>query len=425
MIGSVVRMNSMADRRSDRERFLQKLFELTGDDENKLCSMWDVGKELGFDQESIVSIVQYLVGEGLIRMRALGGILSITHYGIIKAEAEQQKQDIFAQPQGTDVGVKTARAVGTKNAVSEFSSKISQLRLWGYFETRACLVKFADDKRWKLTLLNLCLLKEKKVNDSVNFQTDTAKLILEIHDIANLQILLAGLSSGKDIDIGGEVASLELITNNFHFDIITRDYAVDEYHIEYPCYFLGATGNYPRKLMDTVQYLEKILPLTEQPYMDLKHACKSLLNVDHGTPAYGIRLSIFTPIHACIENIEFHEDRISTIVSLDIETSAIPVRMVLFGLDDEGEPTKFNKVLIFFAKNAKNEKITNTIRIDENDTFSSIRAMLFFGHDKIDERIFKRNQASGMSLPRTIIERIDPNFEVLESWLRGRYADPR
>jgi hypothetical protein len=43
--------------------------------------MWEIGDQLGFDRDLTISIAQYLKDEGLLEFRALGGIISITHYG--------------------------------------------------------------------------------------------------------------------------------------------------------------------------------------------------------------------------------------------------------------------------------------------------------------------------------------------------------
>jgi hypothetical protein len=55
--------------------------------------MWDIGDQLGFDRDLTISIAQYLKGEGLLEFRALGGIISITHYG--NKEVEENLKNMY------------------------------------------------------------------------------------------------------------------------------------------------------------------------------------------------------------------------------------------------------------------------------------------------------------------------------------------
>jgi hypothetical protein len=62
------------------------LYEETGGDEHAMVGMIDIGQRLGFDQSYTSRIVDYLAGEGLVDYRALGGLIGITHYGVVEAE---------------------------------------------------------------------------------------------------------------------------------------------------------------------------------------------------------------------------------------------------------------------------------------------------------------------------------------------------
>ena len=68
--------------RSRRFHFLYRCFEISGGDELKHLSMFDVGKELGFDESLTMRIAQYLEGEGLIKFRTMGGGIAISHRGV-------------------------------------------------------------------------------------------------------------------------------------------------------------------------------------------------------------------------------------------------------------------------------------------------------------------------------------------------------
>jgi hypothetical protein len=72
--------------KANRLRFVKLLYEKTGGDEYKWVNMRDLGKELGFDGESIQRITQYLNGEHLLTFQALGGVIGITHWGVKEME---------------------------------------------------------------------------------------------------------------------------------------------------------------------------------------------------------------------------------------------------------------------------------------------------------------------------------------------------
>ena len=56
-------------------------------------SLWELGKELGFSEKETVRIADYLKGEELIKHRASGGMISITHHGVIQVEEALSKPD--------------------------------------------------------------------------------------------------------------------------------------------------------------------------------------------------------------------------------------------------------------------------------------------------------------------------------------------
>ncbi|MEI8048386.1 MAG: hypothetical protein WCI92_13460 [Bacteroidota bacterium] len=69
-----------------RFNFLNRLYEITNGDSSYMESMWTLGKELNFERSLTSNIVDYLIEEKLIESRALGGVISITHEGIVEIE---------------------------------------------------------------------------------------------------------------------------------------------------------------------------------------------------------------------------------------------------------------------------------------------------------------------------------------------------
>jgi hypothetical protein len=79
-------MNFIEEMRKNRFQFLHRLYEKTEGNEHEMVNMWDLGNELGFDRAETDKISQYLVGEYLMEYAAMGGIINITHQGIIEVE---------------------------------------------------------------------------------------------------------------------------------------------------------------------------------------------------------------------------------------------------------------------------------------------------------------------------------------------------
>lgn len=79
--------------RSKRFQFLLTCYELSGGSELVIFNMDKVGKELGFEPTLTHVITEYLVGERLIKYAALGGAISITHWGIVEVEQALSNPD--------------------------------------------------------------------------------------------------------------------------------------------------------------------------------------------------------------------------------------------------------------------------------------------------------------------------------------------
>ena len=91
-------MNAREEVKEKRFQFLHRLHELTGGDTSKLFSMFEIGEELGFDEDLTGIIEQYLSGEGLIN-HGSGGFgnrgrdVGISHRGVKEIEEALYKPD--------------------------------------------------------------------------------------------------------------------------------------------------------------------------------------------------------------------------------------------------------------------------------------------------------------------------------------------
>lgn len=79
-------MDSLTKKKANRFRYLNALYERTGGDQMQFLDMWDLGATIAIFRGDIQTVVDYLVGEHLVEYRGIGGIISITHQGILEVE---------------------------------------------------------------------------------------------------------------------------------------------------------------------------------------------------------------------------------------------------------------------------------------------------------------------------------------------------
>jgi hypothetical protein len=73
-------------KRAQRYTYLRALYEMTDGDPVSRAHIKDVGANLGIGGAELDSIVGYLNDEGLLKHAGLGGIISITHEGVVEIE---------------------------------------------------------------------------------------------------------------------------------------------------------------------------------------------------------------------------------------------------------------------------------------------------------------------------------------------------
>lgn len=74
------------EKRTQRLQFLHELYRMTDGNENAFAYMGTVGEKYGFDKDTTIKITQYLQGEGLLKFQAIGGLIGITHRGVLEVE---------------------------------------------------------------------------------------------------------------------------------------------------------------------------------------------------------------------------------------------------------------------------------------------------------------------------------------------------
>ena len=90
-------MNAIEEMKEKRFQFLHRLWELTGGNESELFRMFEIGEELGFDEDLTIIIEQYLSKEKLINHVPECGTwnmeIGISHWGVRTVEEALNKPD--------------------------------------------------------------------------------------------------------------------------------------------------------------------------------------------------------------------------------------------------------------------------------------------------------------------------------------------
>ena len=154
-LGSILHLpDEIGKKRSD---FLKKLYEFSDGTETKFLSMWEIGDQLGFDRDLTIFIVQYLKAEGLIQFRALGGIISITHYGIKEAERSLNNIQSTKQIQKSEQQENITNSFPKGNTIQQFWSEIQNRYFWKY-ELKVCCINlsasFSSSSKYSLYALS-------------------------------------------------------------------------------------------------------------------------------------------------------------------------------------------------------------------------------------------------------------------------------
>lgn len=77
----------LEEKKRNRFLLLRKLYDLTrGVPERHLINIRQIGPDIGLDPEEALNTFEYLKGEGLAKWMALGGVGTITHWGVKEVE---------------------------------------------------------------------------------------------------------------------------------------------------------------------------------------------------------------------------------------------------------------------------------------------------------------------------------------------------
>jgi hypothetical protein len=407
-------VKSLDEINRDRLLFLRKLYDLSEGNQDKIFYIWSIGEQLGFSGEYTTNISQYLEGEGLIKFRILGGGVSITHKGVILAEKAQPDTTTHIEAQSAEQ-MPQRRDIDGDKGIQKLQEKIDE-ESWKFFEMRTCLVMFPDN-RWMLTLLRIELLSDKTDRLDKKLENEDLKIIREIRPIDSLNDVISEVVHERKLTIGKITAYAELTDGEWSYEVKLRSQALDELQIDYPCYFASTQGNYPKEMAQIERKFRESLPLLANgPYMSLSHACKLLLNVEHGIAAYGISYQVIAPIQAKLENIQFDDMKI--VLDLHSHKHLLgQLKVVLFGLNQDGSPNEYRKTIDKFEGKKEIDSYSKEL-VSDHESMSLI-VKVFYKTTLIEEVQAEKWRIEDVGL-KLLVERIDPDLQILGSWLEGK-----
>jgi len=79
-------MINVEEMKKKRFQFLYKLYELSRGSEMKWSDTREINSTLGFDDQEVSNIAQYLKGEYLLEFKTMSGAIAISHWGIKEVE---------------------------------------------------------------------------------------------------------------------------------------------------------------------------------------------------------------------------------------------------------------------------------------------------------------------------------------------------
>jgi hypothetical protein len=88
---------SLQEKKEQRLRFMHRLYEATDGSTFHDVNSTDIGKKLGWSDQVTDKVVEYLVDKGLAKYVSAGGMITITHAGVVEVETALDNPD-----QGTE-----------------------------------------------------------------------------------------------------------------------------------------------------------------------------------------------------------------------------------------------------------------------------------------------------------------------------------
>lgn len=144
---------TVKEKRERRAAFMRRLYEMTDGNRSRRVDYRQFGEAFGWPEIEAFAVAQYLVDEGLADWKALGGLLGITHAGVVEVEQLLQAPDkptqhfepvtnIHVVVQGDNLGQIQAGTNSSSQVANAASPQVIELFL---AELRAALAASPDE----------------------------------------------------------------------------------------------------------------------------------------------------------------------------------------------------------------------------------------------------------------------------------------
>ncbi len=190
-------------KKEQRLKFLEKLYQVVDGSESSMVNMWELGEELDFDRPTTSNVVAFLRGEGLIESKALGGGISITHFGVVEIEQAREnptesteyfppvniinieKMDNSSIQQGNISSTQNShfesdKLTELKSIISELQNVISQLEEGDLkrelIAEKGTLKAQSESPKPKKNIITETLNSIKKIGSEITIKTLTGEL---------------------------------------------------------------------------------------------------------------------------------------------------------------------------------------------------------------------------------------------------------
>ncbi len=86
--------SSLEEKKRKRLEYMNSLYRATNGSTYATVDMWELGEELDWENAEIDHTVEYLEAEGLLQYVAMGGMIGITHAGVMEVEQSLSRPEV-------------------------------------------------------------------------------------------------------------------------------------------------------------------------------------------------------------------------------------------------------------------------------------------------------------------------------------------
>jgi hypothetical protein len=93
MAGGIMSPTPLREKQAARLKVLSAYYDLSDGDPTVLIEPEDIEEHTALSRQDVSAATEYLISQGLVEPRALGGVASISHAGVVEVERAQAEPD--------------------------------------------------------------------------------------------------------------------------------------------------------------------------------------------------------------------------------------------------------------------------------------------------------------------------------------------